>query len=65
MPIPYNASAPVLDALFARLNGLLLPGGGNPLPQAAVHMLERAVAANGAGDRFPVRVCGTFVDPVG
>lgn len=55
VPIPYNASAPVLDALFDRINGLLLPGGGNPLPDAAVHMIRRAVAANDAGDYFPVR----------
>ena len=45
MPVPYNATAPVLDALFERVNGLLLPGGGNPLPEAAVHMLGRALAA--------------------
>lgn len=54
MPIPYNASAPVLDALFERINGLLLPGGGNPLSDAAVHMIGRALAANDAGDYFPV-----------
>jgi hypothetical protein len=58
VPIPYNASVPVLDALFARVNGLLLPGGGNPLPEAAVHMIGRALAANEAGDYFPVRVGG-------
>lgn len=55
LPIPYNASAALLDALFGRMNGLLLPGGGNPLPEAAVHMLGRAVAAHEAGDFFPVR----------
>lgn len=57
VPVPYNATAPVLDALFERVNGLLLPGGGNPLPEAAVHMLGRALAANAAGGYFPVRVC--------
>lgn len=55
LPIPYNATAPVLDALFERVNGLLLPGGGNPLPDAAVHMLGRALAAHEAGGYFPVR----------
>ena len=55
LPIPYNATGPVLDALFERTNGLLLPGGANPLPDAAVHMLGRALAANEAGGYFPVR----------
>lgn len=57
VPIPYNATIPVLDALFERINGLLLPGGGNPLPEAAVYMIERALVANDAGDYFPVRAC--------
>lgn len=54
VPIPYNASVPALETLFGRINGLLLPGGGNPLPDAARYMIGRALKANDAGDYFPV-----------
>jgi gamma-glutamyl hydrolase len=58
--IPFNAPHSVLDDLFAGINGLLFTGGSLNLQptsfffQQAAYLFDKAVAANDAGDVFPI-----------
>lgn len=58
--IPFNAPHDVLDQLFASINGLLFTGGGLTLGidtlffNQALYMFNKAMAANDAGDVFPI-----------
>ena len=52
--LPYHASDADVDELFGQVNGALFPGGGSDVPAAAKRMYANAVAANAAGDHFPI-----------
>ena len=55
VPVPYDASDATVEAIFHSANGLLLPGGGVPLSDAAKKFLTLARDANAGGaDYFPV-----------
>lgn len=54
VPIPYNADNATYEALFASVNGVLFPGGDSAITAGAYKLFELAVAANDAGDHFPV-----------
>jgi len=54
VPIPYYADNATVDHLFESINGVLFPGGGTSMPPSAVRMYDNAVAANRAGDHFPL-----------
>ena len=54
VPVPYDASDEHVAALFRQTNGLLWPGGGASLSVAAKNFYGRAVAANAAGDHYPI-----------
>ena len=59
VPIRYDLPAEEITELFRSVNGLLLPGGGvelgdNKYTQTLFQLLDLAVAANKAGDFFPV-----------
>ena len=54
VPIDYYSTTAELDALFGSINGLLFPGGGAPFPSGAQYMFDKVVAANDAGDYFPL-----------
>ena len=60
VPVHYDATEEELTVLFKSINGLLLPGGGADLSNATrirrsgQHLYELAVAANDAGDTFPI-----------
>lgn len=54
VPINYYSSKSDLDKVFSSINGLFFPGGGAVFPQSAQYMFDKAVAANDAGDFFPV-----------
>jgi len=54
LPIRYNSSDDEVEAIFAQINGLLLPGGGAGLPSGAKHAVELAIEANDNGTYFPV-----------
>jgi len=43
-----------LEQTFVSMNGFLIPGGGEPFGTTADRIVDRAVAANRAGDYFPV-----------
>lgn len=54
VPINYYASKSKLDSIFNSVNGIFFPGGGAVFPESAQYMFDKAVAANDAGDFFPV-----------
>jgi len=60
VPIPYNAPSQTLDDLFNSVNGLFITGGNSPLVftnqyvQTAQYLFNKAIAANDAGDFFPI-----------
>ncbi len=61
IPVHFNSSLGELTALFAQINGLLFPGGGDnwdwyssQYMLASQHMFDLARAANDAGDVFPI-----------
>eukprot|EP01134_Creolimax_fragrantissima_P003357 CFRG3357T1 len=60
VPIKYNAPQEELDYLFSSINGLLYTGGALSLKpeteyyKTARYLYDKAIAANDAGDYFPV-----------
>jgi gamma-glutamyl hydrolase len=52
IPIPYDASNELFDALFVELDGLLLPGGTAAFPPVLFYALDQIVAVNRQGLRF-------------
>lgn len=54
VPISYYADDEKIDSLFQSINGVLMPGGGSGLPGSAQRMYSNALAANAAGDYFPI-----------
>jgi gamma-glutamyl hydrolase len=68
MPIPYDTDNATLETIFQSINGILFPGGsttimGTPFKsnqgpskytQSAAYLFNRAIAANDAGDFFPI-----------
>ena len=53
--VPYDASDEHVETLFRSTNGLLLPGGGDVLSDAAKKFMSLARSANAdGGDYFPV-----------
>mmetsp|Transcript_12087 Transcript_12087/g.18053 ORF Transcript_12087/g.18053 Transcript_12087/m.18053 type:complete len:386 (-) Transcript_12087:168-1325(-) len=58
IPIPYDASPSLVEELFSQVNGVLFPGGGSALSEAARHLWELVLEANseeeGKGDYVPL-----------
>jgi len=54
VPINYYANNDELDTLFSSLNGLFFVGGGAAFPASAQYLFDKVVAANDAGDFFPL-----------
>ena len=54
MPIPWNASTEMAEAIFPQINGLLLIGGNSILPQVARVFWDLANQTNAAGGFFPI-----------
>jgi gamma-glutamyl hydrolase len=54
VPINYSATNAELDVIFQSINGLFFPGGGAVFPKSAQYMFDKVVAANQAGDYFPL-----------
>lgn len=54
VPINYSATKAELDTIFNSVNGVFFPGGGSSFPSSAQYMFDKAVAANDAGDYFPM-----------
>jgi gamma-glutamyl hydrolase len=54
VPINYNAKDAELDEIFNSVNGIFFPGGGSAFPHSAQYMFDKVVAANQAGDHFPL-----------
>eukprot|EP00618_Florenciella_parvula_P001818 CAMPEP_0119542538 /NCGR_PEP_ID=MMETSP1344-20130328/53640_1 /TAXON_ID=236787 /ORGANISM="Florenciella parvula, Strain CCMP2471" /LENGTH=301 /DNA_ID=CAMNT_0007586769 /DNA_START=75 /DNA_END=980 /DNA_ORIENTATION=+ len=54
VPVSYYADNATIETLFTGLNGVLFPGGGASVPEGAAKMYELAIAANDAGDSFPL-----------
>lgn len=54
VPINYYATNSELDKIFQSINGLFFPGGSVSFPSSAQYIFDLAVAANDAGDFFPV-----------
>lgn len=64
VPVLYDLKDDELDYVFQRINGLVIPGGGgllrpgNHFYDTAAKLINKAIAANDAGDFFPVHgVC--------
>ncbi len=61
VPIPYDAPRSEVQRLFRAVNGALIPGGGqnlsphHPFFDTSALLLNLSIAANDAGDFFPVR----------
>lgn len=45
IPIPYNATNAEMDKMFNNINGLLLPGGGAAVSDAASYIVNKAIDA--------------------
>eukprot|EP00664_Eupelagonemidae_sp_cell27_P002020 gene2020-6689_t len=58
LPVSYHAGDAHAGATFKSVNGVLFPGGGASLPDAARGLWDASVAANRAGDHFPVWYLG-------
>lgn len=54
VPINYGASKAELDTIFESVNGVFFPGGGSVFPSSAQYIFDKVVAANDAGDHFPL-----------
>jgi gamma-glutamyl hydrolase len=54
VPINYYASNSQLDTLFNSVNGVFFPGGSASFPKQAQYIYDKVVAANDAGDYFPL-----------
>lgn len=54
VPINYSASKAELDTIFNSVNGIFFPGGGSAYPSSAQYIFDKVVAANDAGDYFPL-----------
>jgi gamma-glutamyl hydrolase len=54
VPINYYATKTELDKIFNSVNGIFFPGGGSGFPSSAQYMFDKVVAANDAGDFFPL-----------
>lgn len=54
VPINYSASKAELDTIFESVNGVFFPGGGSVFPSSAQYIFDKVVAANDAGDHFPL-----------
>lgn len=54
IPIPYDAPDDLVDDILHHVNGVLLPGGGSPVPLGAWRIWERAQQMNDEGDFFPI-----------
>ena len=54
VPIDFFSTPAQIDSLFDSLNGVLFPGGGSPFPETAQYVFDKVVAANDAGDYFPL-----------
>lgn len=54
VPINYHATNAELDTLFNSINGIFFPGGSSSFPSSAQYMFDKVVAANDAGDFFPL-----------
>ena len=61
VPIPYDAPPEEVRRLFAAINGVIIPGGGqdlsphHPFYDTTALLLQLTMAANDHGDFFPVR----------
>jgi gamma-glutamyl hydrolase len=54
VPINYYSSNAQLDTIFKSVNGVFFPGGSASFPKQAQYMYDKIVAANDAGDYFPL-----------
>ncbi len=54
VPINYYATNSELDTLFNSINGIFFPGGAVSFPKQAQYMYDKVIAANDAGDFFPL-----------
>jgi len=64
VPIPWNTTEHQLEEHFARVNGLLFPGGvtnifmdpksGNKWTESATYLIKKAIQENQKGNHFPV-----------
>lgn len=54
VPIDYYATNSELDTIFNSVNGIFFPGGGSAFPPSAQYIFDKVVAANDAGDHFPM-----------
>jgi gamma-glutamyl hydrolase len=54
VPINYYAKEAELDNVFKSVNGVFFPGGGSSFPTSAQYLFDKIVAANDAGDFFPL-----------
>eukprot|EP01031_Cornospumella_fuschlensis_P038047 gene38047-46228_t len=54
VPINYYASNSELDKIFQSINGVFFPGGSAGFPKSAQYIFDKVVAANDAGDFFPL-----------
>jgi len=62
VPIDYYASEDELDSIFNNINGVMFPGGDAEFPQSAQYIFDKVIAANDAGDYFPLwGTCMGFV----
>ena len=61
VPVVYDAPRKEIAAIVAKVNGLLLPGGGAPITpghrfyDTVAFLVNLTKAANDAGEYFPVR----------
>jgi len=53
IPIPYDASASLLDDIWTQIHGVLLPGGAAAYPETVTWLLDKVVESNKAGNFFP------------
>jgi len=54
LPLSYHASEAEVDSVFGQVNGALFMGGGAELPPSARRLWRNAMAANAAGQHFPI-----------
>jgi len=62
IPIPFDASASLVEDILGQVDGVLFPGGGSPLPSSAINIWQLlhsekyyySVEENGLSDRIPL-----------
>lgn len=54
IPIPFDASEELVEEIFSQVDGILFPGGGSDLPQAAVDIWKYVRMAHAEGDAIPL-----------